>query len=216
MSSGHEARHAHPCVIGILGAVASGKSTVASLMAQHGAKLIDADRIGHEVLQRPEVRDKVRAEFGEGVFAADGCVDRAKLAELVFGSRENLERLNGIVHPLILDAVERTIRQAERPGRPGIVVLDAALLMETGLDKRYCNVLVFVDSDRDARQARAERDRGWDSAQLSLRDSAQLSPEVKKQQAHFVLENNGTVAELEEKIRSLMGRIRERLWIMSN
>ncbi len=196
-------------VIGLLGAVASGKSTVAALLTRHGAVVVDADRMGHEVLEEPEVKEQVREAFGEEVFGPDGSVERKKLGELVFGAREQLERLNAIVHPrLFASAVESVKREQRRPEVP-LVVLDAALLMEEGLES-CCDVLVFVETGDTRRRERALRERGWTTANLDRRDAAQMSAQKKRERADYVIHNDGSHKQLENGVSKLVERIGER------
>lgn len=198
-------------VIGVLGAVASGKSTVARLMAEAGGELVDADTIGHEVLELPQVKRRLREQFGDEVFEPTGTVSREAMGRLVFGSGERLQELNAIVHPLILDTIEHRMRQASEAGQTAFVVLDAALLMEKDLHERWCDVLVFVEAEESERLERAREERGWSAEQLSQRDAAQMSQETKKRRADFVVENGGTQEQLEDRVRALMGQIRTKL-----
>lgn len=199
----HEGRRAQ--VVGLLGAVASGKSTVARLLAQEGFELIDADTIGHEVLDRPEIRRALRDRFGDEVFTGQGAVDRKALGAIVFNCDTDLEELNAIVHPAIMEEVDRRI--AEAGARP--VVLDAALLMEKGLQRKYCDVLLFVDAPDSARRERAAARHGWNATQLSQRDAVQIPPEVKKEAADLVIDNAGGEDRLKEAVHVLTDRIRE-------
>ena len=199
----HEGRRAR--VVGLLGAVASGKSTVARLLAQEGFELIDADRIGHEVLDRPEIRRALRDAFGGAVFTGEGAVDRKALGAVVFNCETDLERLNAIAHPAIMEEIDRRI--AEAGARP--VVLDAALLMEKGLHQQYCDVLLFVDAPDSARRERATARHGWDAVKLSRRDAAQMPPEAKKEAADLVIDNAGPEDRLKEEVHVLTDRIRE-------
>jgi dephospho-CoA kinase len=196
----------------VLGAVASGKSTVARMMAEHGAEVIDADRIGHEVLGRPAVAEEVRRTFGPDVFDAEGDVVRARLAGVVFDRPDRLAELNAIVHPPICREVERQVREYRcRAGVP-MVVLDAALLLETELSP-YCDLLVFVETGEDARRSRARTGRGWTTEDLARREAAQVSEERKRCRADVVLPNNGSLDQLRESVRGLVREIRERFHI---
>ena len=197
-------------VIGVMGAVASGKSTVARLMAEDGGQLVDADRIGHEVLEMPEIKRQLRREFGDEVFDSAGTLGRKALGRLVFGKAGRLAELNAIVHPVILDIMERRIRAASEAGQAQFVVLDAALLMEKNLHEAWCDALVFVDAEENERLERARQSRGWDAQQLSQRDAAQSPLETKKRLADFVIDNSGTRRQLEDRVRALMGQIRTR------
>lgn len=206
MSSPESSEQTRPPVVGILGGICSGKTTVARMLAERGFDLIDADRIGHEVLGRPEVKRRLREEFGPEIFRADGRVQRPTLARRVFGNSERTEKLNSIVHPPILEEIDRRIRRADRP-----VVLDAALLVEKGLHEKCCDLLVFVDAPRQERLRRARRERGWDARELQRRENTQISPASKRQYADIVIDNSGSQAELERRIDQLNQSIRETL-----
>ncbi len=192
-----------PRVIGLLGPVAAGKSTVARLMAEGGAELVDADQIAHEVLQRAPVREQIRQEFGEEVFQANGTISRQRLGRFVFEDAERRRRLNRIVHPPILAEIDRRMRESQAD----LLVLDAPLLLEVGLANR-CEVLVFVDAEQGQRRRRALKSRGWKGQELALRDAAQVPGEQKKARAEFVLDNNGTLENLAHQVRLLLGRLR--------
>jgi len=203
------------CVVGMLGAVASGKSTVARLLAQcarargRDATVIEGDSIGHEVLLLPEVRQRLRREFGEEICGPDGAVARDRLAQMVFGAPERLKTLNAIVHPVIIDTIDQRIHSAARAakGEGAVVVLDAPLLIETGLDQRYCDRMVFVDASGQARAGRVESQRGWDAAELARRDAAQVPSEAKRQLADFVIDNDGEESDLRGPVEEVMDQM---------
>ncbi len=199
-------------VVGVLGAVCSGKSTVARLMAEQGFELVDADRIGHEVLEQPQVKKQLRDSFGDHMFNADGTLNRDELGRCVFRCASCLERLNSIVHPLILDEIARKIRRVRRGAAARPIVLDAALLMEKNLNEQYCDLLVFVDAPEEARKARARCQRGWSAAELSRRHAAQMAPELKRRQADLVIDNSGAERELRAAVSVLVSRIRKRFY----
>ena len=206
MTSRHAGKRRRP-VVGLLGAVASGKSTVARLMAAEGADVIDADRLGHAVLERPEVKQHIRSEFGPGVFEPDGRVSRQRLGETVFGSPDRREKLNRMVHPIILELIEGQLRELHQRGGRRVVVLDAALLLETGLHRRHCDLLVFVEAPLAVREARVQHSHGWSAERLAQRDAAQVASDVKKSHADFVIDNSGTLQELEGRVRAVMEQI---------
>ena len=205
------------CMVGMLGAVASGKSTVARLLAQcarargRDATVIEGDSIGHEVLLLPEVQQRLRREFGEQICGPDGAIARDRLAQMVFGSPERLKALNAIVHPVIIDTIDQRIHSAARAakaaGRWALVVLDAPLLIETGLDERYCDRMVFVDASGQARAGRVESRRGWDAAELARRDAAQVPPDVKRQLADFAIDNDGEESDLRGPVEEVMDQM---------
>jgi dephospho-CoA kinase len=165
-------------VVGLVGRMAAGKSTVARLFAAHGAHVIDADAIAHEVLEEPETRRAVAARFGGGVVGADGRVDRRGLAAIVFagdGAAEAaLTDLEAIVHPRVRERMEAALathRRAEAAGGgPRVVVLDVPLLVQAGWVDA-CDRIVVVECEEPVRRARLAA-RGISAAQQASRDRA--------------------------------------------
>lgn len=196
-------------VVGLLGGIASGKSTVASLLAEEGARVVDADRIAHEVLEEPEVRARITSLFGESVMDEKGHPDRARIADTVFGHPERLKRLEEILHPVVHARITREVGEA---AGARLVVLDAPLLLERGL-RTLADFLVFVAAPDEARRLRAAKERGWDRDQLALREASQASLEEKERAARFTVVNDGTLESLRESIVRLLeeieGAIRE-------
>lgn len=206
MRSPGASEEARPPVVGILGGICSGKTTVARMLAEEGFELIDADGIGHQVLARTDVKRRLREEFGPEIFDAEGQVDRAALARRIFGDTARTEKLNSIVHPPILEEIGRRVRSSSRP-----VVLDAALLMEKGLHLKWCDLLVFVDTPREERLRRAREERNWEEGELQRRENAQISSERKRRQADHIIGNSGSKDELKRKVKTLSSKIRETL-----
>lgn len=189
--------------IGLTGGIGSGKSTAARILAELGAAVIDADRIGHDVY-RPGTAGwkRVVDAFGPDIVAPDGTIDRQQLGKIVFADPAALRRLNEIVHPLIAEAVlERII--AERAGNPpGPVVIEAAVLIEANWVSLVDEVWVVV-ADRDAVVSRVARQRGLDEAAIQSRISAQVGDEERRRHAHVVIENNGTIDDLRARLAVL-------------
>lgn len=206
-----DARRAAPMVLGILGGLAGGKSTVAGLLARRGAAVIDADRIGHQVLERPEVRAALCSAFGEQILDKSGRVERRLLAQAAFGDPhggphggpQRVDVLNGIVHPPILEEIRRRVEEIKRLKEAPLIVLDAALLVETGLDKELCEALLYVDAPEDVRRERARAERQWGPGQFEQRARAQAAPEEKRRLADYVVTNNGSLEELDEQVGRL-------------
>lgn len=188
--------------IGLIGGVASGKSLVAQMFVELGAGLLDADRAGHEVLSAdPAVREPLLAHFGPAILAADGTFDRSAIAALVFGASEaaaaNLEFLESVLHPRIGQLLAE--RQAAFAAAGQIaVILDAPLLLEANW-RPLCDLVVFVDADRDIRLARA-LSRGWSAEEFARREAAQWPVERKRAAADVILPNNGDVESLRKSV----------------
>lgn len=191
-----------PTVLGLLGGIGSGKSTIAQLFAECGAEVLDADRIAHEVLEREDVRKEIRAEFGPGVFDASGAVARAALAQVVFGDANRLARLNDVVHPRILAVLRGRIEELRASGEAPVAVLDAPLLLETGLDA-LCDRLVFVDASPTERLRRVAAHRNWTADQLRRREKCQKPVEEKRSVADDRIVNEGPIEAVRDRVRAI-------------
>jgi dephospho-CoA kinase len=178
--------------IGLTGGIGSGKSTVAGLLAAHGARVVDADRIAREVVQpgTPGLAAVV-AEFGEGVLTDDGALDRPALAGVVFGDPEARARLDAVVHPLVR---ARAAELAAAAPADAVVVQDVPLLVETGQAGSYDLVLV-VETDLETRVARLV-ERGLTAADARARIATQATDEERRAVADVVLRNDGDRAGL--------------------
>lgn len=184
---------ARATVVGIVGGVASGKTTVAAMFAALGARLVDADALGKAALGEPGVRRALAEAFGPGILRADGAVDHARLADAAFGPPPRTGDLNRIVHPFVLEALE-----AEAAGG-GVVVFDASLLLESGAAPR-CDLVVFVEAEASRRRARAGG-RGWAAGEWERREGAQETLGAKRRASHVEIVNNGAFDETEAQVR---------------
>jgi dephospho-CoA kinase len=189
-----------------VGGVASGKSSVADALRRRGAVVLDADAAGHAALLEPAVKEALRARWGKHVFDANGDVNRGAVAKIVFAANPQaageLLFLESVTHPVISATLLAEIESLRRRGDVPIAVLDAAVMLKAGWDK-FCDRLVFVDVPRDVRWSRAQK-RGWTEAQFDAREAAQTSVEEKRARADYVLDNSGSVGELETQV--------DRLW----
>jgi len=194
--------------IGLTGGIGSGKSTAASILRELGAFVIDADRVGHEVYQPGTPGfDQVVGAFGDGVVASDGSIDRKALGAIVFADPKQLERLNGIVHPLIRGAVRERVEEmrSREPAKP--IVVEAAVLIEAKWYDLVDEVWVVIASAETVIE-RVTRSRGLDRSAVQARIDAQLSNAERSRVADVVIENDGTPDQLREKLVELW---RERL-----
>jgi dephospho-CoA kinase len=191
-------------VIGVLGGVASGKSLVAQQLAELGAKVLDADRLGHEVLREPEVREALCQRWGAGVLDDAGEVSRSAVAQIVFSgtadSAAELDFLERLTHPRITARLREQMQRLVRDGAVALV-LDAPVMLKAGWD-RYCSTLVFVDAPEDQRLLRAQR-RGWTPQQFAAREAAQESLEQKRRRADVIIDNSQTPQHTAEQVRRL-------------
>ncbi len=182
--------------IGLTGGIGSGKSTVAGLLAARGARIVDADRIAREVVEpgTPGL-DAVVAAFGAGVLTPEGALDRPALAAVVFADPDARRRLDGIVHPLVRARAAELVAAAPPDA---VVVQDVPLLVETGQGASYDLVLV-VQADLATRVRRLVG-RGLSEDDARARIAAQATDEQRRAVADVVLDNSGTVEELEAQV----------------
>ena len=176
-------------IIGILGGVGSGKSTVAAEFAKLGCKVIDADKIAHELLESEAVKEKIVASFGKAILDSAGKINRKKLGDVVFADADKLSLLNNIIHPLVLERAEQLIKQINRQNQIKAIVLDMPLLAEVGWDRR-CDKLIFVDCKRQLRVNRAKKTSLFDENQRKIRENFQISLDNKRNIADNVISNN--------------------------
>ena len=196
-------------LVGLTGGIASGKSTVSATLAELGAEVVDADLIARQVVLPGErAWHKIREHFGPGVFRPDGQVDREKLAQIVFADQAKLTVLNEITHP---DIFARVAERLERSGgREVVVVLDAALLIETGLADRV-DVVVVVDAGDEEEQVRRLVAKGMAERDARARIAAQLPAEQRLARADLVIHNTGTLEELTAQVEEVWGELQRRL-----
>ena len=162
-------------LLGLVGRAGSGKSTVARALARLGAVVIDADRIGHEVTDRdPEVRAALASEYGPDVYRSDGSLDRSRVAARVFSDPEARARLDRLTHPRILTRIRERLEGLRAEGFRGVVVIDAALMLEWGLERELDKVLA-VTAPEPVQIERLGRARGWSEAEARARLAAQRS-----------------------------------------
>ncbi len=192
--------------IGVLGGIGSGKSRVAAELARRGGTLISADELGHEALRQPAIREQLTRRWGSQVLNEQGEVDRRVLAGIVFQDPEELRALQAVVFPWIDRRIHEQLRAAAADPGCRFVVLDAAIMLETGWD-RVCHWLVFVEAPLELRRERLARQRGWKTEDLERRERVQLPLEEKRRRADFVITNAGTPAELEQQVQDLLKEI---------
>jgi len=197
-------------IIGLVGRAGSGKSTVARILAAQGARLIEADVIGHEVTDRdPEVRAALAAEYGPDVYGPGGSLDRARVGARVFSDPAALARLNALVHPRIVAAIRRQLDALRAEGYRGPVIVDAALMLDWSLE-RDCDAVLAVVASEAHQISRLMRSRGWDEADARARLAAQRTNEAFRAAADEVIENDQDASALLAATRSAFRRLAAR------
>ena len=192
--------------VGLTGGVGSGKSTVAAMLVEHGAVLIDADALAREVVEPGTPGyDAVVARFGRDVVQPDGRLDRAALAAIVFADESARADLNAIVHPRV---GHRTGELMAAAPAGSIVVYDVPLLVESGLAAGFdCVVVVLADAELRVRRLIG---RGMPEPDARARMAAQATDEQRRAVAHEIIENNGTVEDLRANVDALWPRLEQR------
>lgn len=186
-------------LIGLTGNIASGKSVVADMLAERDAVIIDADILAREAVTKGSpALDAIVSRWGKGVLDADGNLDRASLRHIVFENQADLDELNGIVHPEAMRLCAREVEAARQRGEK-VVVCVIPLLFERHLAGDF-DVIVLVDAPRALRLERIVRDRGIDEAGAMKMIAAQMPADLKRARADHVIENAGSLDELEAEV----------------
>lgn len=187
-------------VIGLTGGIGTGKSVVAQILADQGAVILDADRVGHEVyLPGRPAYDDIVAEFGADVVAEDGTIDRKRLRPIVFASPDKLARLNAITHPRMKEMMRERLAEAERDDAR-VVVLEAALLFDAGWDDLTDEVWVTV-VDAETAAARASERSGIPVEQVLERvQKAQMASEERIKRSDVVIDTSGTLDDTRRRV----------------
>ena len=181
--------------MGLTGGIASGKTVVAARLAGHGAVVVDADEIAREVVEpgTPGLA-RIAEEFGSGVIAADGVLDRAALGAIVFADPAKLAVLNGITHPAVLELSQRRFAEAGAADPDAVVVYDVPLLSEVRGRAEF-DVVVVVSAPEETRIERMVTLRGMSRDEAERRIRSQVSEEERRALADFVIESGGTLDE---------------------
>ncbi len=194
--------------VGLTGGLACGKSFVGEVLRSYGCLLIQADELGHAVLEPDgEAYHDVVREFGSGILGADGRIDRRALASQVFGAPERLEALNRLVHPPVYRREDELMAEFAAREPHGIAVVEAAILIETGSYRRYDRV-VLVTCREEQQVERAMRREGASEGDVRARLSRQMTLEEKRKYAHFVIDTSGEKEETVRQTRAVFHELR--------
>jgi dephospho-CoA kinase len=194
--------------LGLTGGIASGKSAVAGMLREMGFNVLDADGLGHTLIESgtPGYGAIVR-EFGEGVTGADGRIDRKKLGAMVFADRGKLERLNGILHPRVEQEMVRQFGEWEKDGVRDAVFVEAALLVEAGYQKNLDGLVVAWC--RPEQQVERLLARGLSEVEARRRIAAQMPAVEKLQYATEKIDCSGSLEETRRQVRELAAKLRQ-------
>jgi dephospho-CoA kinase len=202
--------------VGLTGGIATGKSAAGEMFAALGAHLIQADEIAHQLMQ-PEgaVYQEVVRHFGAAILNADGTINRARLAELAFGSSSELvasriEELNRIVHPAVIRKQEEWMKETGRQYPHSIAIVEAALILEAGADKSFDRLIVVTcrtEQRFERWAARMKTDIETARLEVERRMAAQFPDEVKIKAADYVIDNSGSLEETRKQVKEVFRKL---------
>jgi dephospho-CoA kinase len=189
--------------IGLTGGIGSGKSTVAQMLGEFGAPILDADKVAHSTYAPgAPAYDAVVAAFGADIVASDRTIDRKKLGAVVFGNPERLNKLTSIVWPATFDSIRRNVAELRASGAKLPIVVEAAILIEANWQPLFGEIWL-VRALREQVVARIESQRGLKPAETEARIRAQLSDEERAKHASLIIENNGSLEELRALLKTV-------------
>jgi dephospho-CoA kinase len=192
--------------VGLTGGIASGKSTVASMLRELDCPVLDADTLGHELLEQgQDAYNEVVREFGKEILDGYGNVDRGKLGPIIFADAQKRARLNQILHPRILDVVRKWFAALAQPGGPELAVVEAALIIEAGYNQELDRVIVCWCPAEMQLQRLVER--GLTPEQAKLRIAAQMPMEEKRRLADEPIDCSGSIEETERQVIAAVKRM---------
>ena len=194
--------------VGLTGGISTGKTTVGAMFVELGCRLIDSDRVTHELFEPGgAVHQAVVAEFGPGIQYADGRIDRSRLGEIVFNDPARRQKLNQLVHPAVIERQKEFLKAVEAEDPDGVAIVDAARMIEVGTYQNYDNVIVVVCSPGQQR-SRLEERAGLSDKEIDKRIQSQMPLDEKVQYADFVIDNSGSLEETRLQVVSTYEKLR--------
>ncbi|MFO7767456.1 MAG: dephospho-CoA kinase [bacterium] len=188
----------------LTGGIAGGKSSAAEMFADLGARVVSTDEVAREIMRTGDVQRDLTEALGRSFFTPEGELKNSELAAYIFHHPDAMQKVNALIHPRVYEEVERRWREVE--DRPGCFFVETALAVETGYVERF-DVVVVVTAPRTERLRRLVEEKGLTADQAVARMAAQLPEEEKVERADHVIENDGTLEDLEERVRALYERL---------
>jgi dephospho-CoA kinase len=192
-------------VVGLIGGMGSGKSRVAEAFSRRGARVVSGDRLGHEALVQPAIKERLVYRWGTKILGNDGHIDRRRVAEIVFTDPSERQALEELSFRWIERRIEEEIAAAQADPGVKLIVLDAAIMLEAGWDK-FCDRIIYVNAPREDRLKRLADQRGWTPGEVEARERAQWSVDQRRGRADEVLDNSGSLEEMEKQVGGLLER----------
>ncbi len=194
-----------PIVIGLAGGVGSGKSAVASILAELGCVVIDSDQRAKATLECSDVRDRLLSWWGDSVLDENGNINRAAIASIIFNDTVQRRRLENLIHPILASTRMDIIEEAGRSGATAVVI-DAPLLYEAGLDQ-MCDAVIYINTPRDRRLRQVQESRGWPEEEMDRREKAQTPLQKKRKMSQYIITNTSTPDDLSNATRRILDEI---------
>lgn len=192
-------------VIGVTGGVGSGKSVILSILEkEYGAQTILADLVAHDLME-PGAKSymEIVETFGDSILQEDGAIDRQKLGSIVFADEKKLEQLNGITHPNVKEEIKRKIAKIRKKGEASMIVLEAALLIESGYEDIY-DELWYIYVNRETRYERLKEGRGYTREKTDSIMNNQLSEEEFRAHAQVIIDNSYDIEQTKKQIHEIL------------
>ena len=191
-------------IIGLTGGIAAGKTTVAGMFKKRGARVIDADKIGHKIIKpRTETWQEIVASFGKGILNKDLSINRRKLGKIVFTNPRFLRRLNKIMHPAMTKMIKKEIAKlVASPSPPAILILDAAVLFEANWSS-LVDKIIIVKTSRQNQLKRLRRYKNLSQEEAKEKITSQVALQRKMKRADYLVENNGPLRQIEKKVKEI-------------
>jgi dephospho-CoA kinase len=193
-------------IIGLTGGVGSGKSAIAQMLEGLGGRVIDFDRLAHVEICEPDILEKLLGWWGSSVVSPEGSVDRSVIANIVFHDPVQLQRLEDILYPRLMQRSAALLVAAEADLTVMAAVLDAPKLIEAGLDK-LCDSVIFVDTPMVDRLSRVVVNRGWNEQELLRRENLQSPLDQKRANADYVIVNHAGLDELSKQVEQVFSSV---------
>jgi len=195
-------KYNQPLIVAVTGGIGSGQSTVCSFLKEWGCKIINADTKAKEVIQRnKKLQNQLKHVFGDEIFHKNGKLDTAKLAGLAFKNELQTQKLNRLVHPMMVEGLIEEMEQARFSGRYPLVIIDAALVYEINIERMF-DAVVVVDAPMASRMKRVQERDGMNRKQFMARVDKQIPLGDKAEWADFVIKNNDTLEVLKKRCRT--------------
>jgi dephospho-CoA kinase len=194
---------------GLTGGIACGKSTVADFFSRLGARVIDADAIGHQLLRRPGAAyDEVIRVFGTGVLDATGEIDRKRLGAIVFSDTQKRRELESILHPRIIKRQNQLAHEYRQKDPNAVILTEAGLIYEAGVEHHFAKIVVaWCKPEQQVERLVAKT--GYSRAEAEARIAAQMPMDVKRGRADFVIDCSGTLEETRRQVKTIYGQLRQ-------